>query len=342
MPVLASMLLVGALASGVAPAPPVGATTLNGRVLFTHCDDANGCQIYAVNPDGSAIRRVTKHGESFQGDWSPNGNQIAYVGDASGDLAIWIADADGTHARQLTPDDPNSNNFWPRFSPDGRRIVFTNCFSDDCDGGIASVRTDGSHFHLITPNSHFSYNVADLAPNQDHLAYMRWHRGGVHMAIYVSRADGTHERRITAPRLQGWYPDWSPAGDRIAFASDVFFERPAPSLYSVQPDGGHLLALTHPPYPHADWEPAYSPDGRKIVFVSDRRYADFCCGDLYTMDAAGGGLHRIPLPFESDEPRWGTAPLLPSDSGGYDRIASGAGGSPCDYVAALRATPACA
>ena len=339
-PLFAAALMVGALTSGVVPASTVGASPLNGRILFTRCDETDGCQIYTANPDGSAIRRVTKHGESFLGDWSPNGKKIAYDSDASGDLAIWIADADGSNARQLTPDDPNSNNFWPRFSPDGQRVIFANCLGDDCDGGIASVRTDGSHFHLITPNSHYSYNVADLSPDQRHLAYMRWHKGGVKMAIYVSRADGTHDNRITAPRLQGWYPDWSPTGERIAFASDNNFDRPAPTLYSVEPDGDHLLALTHPPYPHSDWAPAYSPDGAKILFSSDRRYDDFCCGDLFRIDARGGHLHRIPLPFDAYEPRWGTAPPLPA-GGGYAQTAFHAGGSPCDVVAALRKTPVC-
>jgi hypothetical protein len=78
---------------------------------------------------------------------------------------------------------------------------------DECDGGIASVRTDGTRFRLVTPNSGTSYNLADQSTAGGRMTYMRWHVGGVKMAIYVSRADGANERRITPPRLQGWFPD---------------------------------------------------------------------------------------------------------------------------------------
>ena len=117
----------------------------NGRILFTHCDDASGCQIYTANPDGSAIEQVTHAaGEAVQGDWSPDGERITYVSFTSGDAAIWIINADGSHPQQLTPNDPDSDNFWPRFTPDGVWILFTNCFTDDCDGGISMIKTDGS------------------------------------------------------------------------------------------------------------------------------------------------------------------------------------------------------
>jgi Tol biopolymer transport system component len=334
-------LMTGALLSGTATTPSLGAAPLNGRILFTRCKPAMACQIYTANPDGSAIRRVTTDGENFQGDWSPNGKRIAYVGSASGDYAIWIARADGSHARQLTPNDPHSDNFWPRFTPGGRRLLFTNCHGGDCDGGIGSVRTDGSHFHLVTPNSHDSYNLADPSPNGARMTYMRWHVEGVKMAIYVSDADGGNEARVSPPRLEGWYPDWSPTGARIVFTSYVFWDRPAPSLYSVRPDGGGLQALTHPPLPHSDTEGSYSPDGTKIIFNSDRRYDSSFFADLYTIDAGGGNLQRITLPFDAYDPRWGTAPVLPTTTTRSARIATVLGGSPCSFLPALAEAPMC-
>jgi TolB protein len=318
----------------------VGAYPATGRILFTHCKGPIGCQIYTANPDGSAIERVTGAGEAFQGDWSPDGRRIAYVSDTSGDAAIWIVDADGSHPEQLTPDDPDSDNFSPRFTPDGAWILFTNCLGFDCDGGISAVRPDGTGMHAVTPNSHRSYNLADMAPDGTRLAYMRWHVGGVKMAIYVSAANGRHQRRVSPPRLEGWQPDWSPTGRRIAFASDIFFDRPAPSLFTVHPDGSDLEALTHPPFPHSDVSPAYSPDGRKVIFESDRRYRDFCCADLFIVSAAGGTPKRVHLPFDAYEPRWGTAPIqrqartLPTDRSTFIL-----GGRPCDFVDALMCRP---
>ena len=313
----------------------------NGRILFTHCEDPTGCQIYTANPDGSAIEQVTSAGDAFEGDWSPNGNRIAYVSFTSGDAAIWIVDVDGSDPEQLTPDDPDSDNFWPRFTPDGEWILFTNCFGFDCDGGISAIRPDGTDMHHVTPNSHNSYNVADMAPGGSRMAYMRWHVGGVKMAVYVSSADGSHQRRVTPPRLEGWAPDWSPTGRRIAFASDVFWDRPAPSLFTVRPDGGGLEALTHPSFPHSDVWPAYSPDGRWIVFGSDRRYDDFCCNDAFVVSANGGKPERIHIPFDVYDVRWGTAPLEPASVGISTSRRTFAGEPPCASVPELAAVMDC-
>ena len=313
MAVLVPVLLISLLASPVAGADDAARTLpANGRILFTHCDDASGCQIYTANPDGSAIDQVTHAaGEAVQGDWSPDGERITYVSFTSGDAAIWIINANGSHPQQLTPNDPDSDNFWPRFTPDGVWILFTNCFSDDCDGGISMIKTDGTAMQPVTPNSHDSYNMADMGPD-GRLAYMRWHVDSVRMAIYVSAGNGSHEHRVSPPRLQGWYPDWSPKGGRIAFTSEVFWDRPAPSLYTVRPNGSGLEALTHPPFPHSDVHPAYSPNGRRVIFESDRRYDDFCCSDLFVVPASGGSPKRVHLPFDAYDPRWGTAPIVPT------------------------------
>ncbi len=275
------------------------------------------------------------------GDWSPDGTKITYIGTASGDLAVWLVNADGTHPEQLTRNDPHSDDFWPRFAPGGRRVLFTNCLGGDCDGGIASVRTDGTHYRLVTPNSGESYNLADQSTPGGRMTYMRWHVDGVKMAIYVSRADGSNEQRITPPRLEGWFPDWSPAGREILFADEVFFDRPSPSLWTVRPNGHRLRALTHPPLPHSDWDGAYSSDGTKVLFDSDRRYDDFCCGDLFTVDSDGGNLQRIHLPYDAYDPRWGTDPLLPATAQMNAPEFGGQGGSPCSNVAALAGSPMC-
>ena len=330
---LLGVVTLPAPAAGHAASVRAGVAPTNGRILFTHCEDPSGCQIYTANPDGSALEQVTSGEDSFQGDWSPDGERIAYVSFTSGDAAIWIANADGSDPQQLTPDDPDSDNFWPRFSPDGAWILFTNCFGFDCDGGISAVRPDGTGVHAVTPNSHDSYNVAELAPSGSQMAYMRWHVDGVKMAIYVSSADGSNERRVSPPRLQGWGPDWSPTGERIAFASQVFMDRPAPSLFTVLPTGLGLQALTQPPFPHADVWPAYSPDGQQVIFESDRRYGDFCCHDLFVVPASGGTPKRVHLPFDAYEARWGIAPTQPpTSSARYAMLRFTVGGPPCAYV----------
>lgn len=298
-------------------AAPAGATYpgLNGRLLFGHCDRPTGCQIYTSNPDGTSLQQVTTEGDNFLADWSPDGTRITYVSTSSGDVTIWLADADGSNARQLTPDDPNADDYWPRFRPDGERVLYVNCLSDDCDGGLYSVRLDGTHRHAVTPNSGASYNTGEISPNGHRLAYMRWHVDGVKMGIYVARSDGSRQRLITPPRLEAWNPDWAPSGEEILFSDRLFFERPNVSIYAIHPDGSGLRELTDNAFRINDWGASFSPDGRRIVFNSDRRPGCEGCEELYIMTADGVHTWRVPLPFDAYDARWGTAPLSsePSD-----------------------------
>jgi Tol biopolymer transport system component len=308
---------------GVA-ATPAGAAYpgVKGRILFEHCDRRTGCQIYTVNPDGSSLQQVTTESDNFEGDWSPDGTKIAYVSLASGDVAIWVANADGSGAVQLTPNQNRSDTYWPRFTPDGERVLYTDCLGFDCDGGIYSVRLDGSHRHPVTPHSGDSYNLAERSPNRHRLAYMRWHVNGVKMGVYVSRPDGSNEQLISPPRLEGTFPDWAPSGESIVFTTNVFFDRPNVRLYSVHPDGTGLTLLTNDGFGINDWDGSYSPDGRRIVFDSDRDAGCIGCGDLFIMTPDGAHTWRLPLPFDAYGARWGTAPLstAPSEATAARRV----------------------
>jgi TolB protein len=286
-------------------ATDASAAATGSKIALTHC--GRRCQIYTVDPDGSHLRRVTSNGGSgaYQADWSPDGASITYASDQSGRSEIWLVAADGSNARRLTHVGAHHFAYWPSFSADGRWVIYTDCAFLDCDGGISAVRVDGTHQHAITPNAGASYNDASMSSDGTLLAYQRWHLGGVTSAIYVSDSGGANERRVTPPRLLAYVPDWQPGGTRIAFASDLFGDRPFGSIYTIADDGSDLVLVTDPPYPARDTYPSYSPDGTKIVFESDRSYPDGCCDSLFIVGADGTGLHALPLPWDAYEPSWG-------------------------------------
>ena len=70
-------------------------------------------------------------------------------------------------------------------------------------------------------------------------------------------------------RDSNWAPCWHPDGKTIVFASNREAGRGQFSLWAVGADGKNLRRLT--PTGHFDSFPHFSPNGKKLVFVSDRK-----------------------------------------------------------------------
>ena len=124
--------------------------------------------------------------------------------------------------------------------------------------------------------------------------------------IYVMDVDGGNPRNLTNDRNDDRDPSWSPDGKRIVFFSNrdghVIDGRPTSDIYVMDADGGNPQNLTNDR--NDDRFPSWSPDGKRIAFVSDRdgppRYFD-----IYVMDADGGNLQRLTSdPRDDRNPSW--------------------------------------
>ncbi|HEX4588492.1 MAG TPA: biopolymer transporter Tol, partial [Gemmataceae bacterium] len=80
--------------------------------------------IFEANPDGTELKRLTDSpGYDAEGSYSPDGKQIVFCSQRTGDLQLWIMNADGSNPRQLTTA-KGCYNGGPFFSPDGKRVIF--------------------------------------------------------------------------------------------------------------------------------------------------------------------------------------------------------------------------
>ena len=127
--------------------------------------------------------------------------------------------------------------------------------------------------------------------------------------IYVMDINGKHQHRLTNNRQNDWAPSWSPDGKRIVFFSNRDGHVHAKhgwstyEIYVMDADGANPQNLTN--HPNDDRDPSWSPDGKRIVFQSNRDWDNPRNTEIYVMDADGANLQKLTEnPKEDEYPSW--------------------------------------
>src|SRR5207249_4755888 len=92
------------------------------------------------------------------------GARVAYVSIESGNAQIWVANADGSGAQQVTNN--TSTNFWPFWSPDGEWVAFTSMRPGPAD--IWKVAASGGTPVQVTHSNGFR---GDWSPDGGRIVY---------------------------------------------------------------------------------------------------------------------------------------------------------------------------
>jgi Tol biopolymer transport system component len=220
--------------------------------------------IFTMRPDGNGVRNLT-HSRGFSADanYSPSGKRIVFEadrGDYPDKMGIYVMRKDGTHVRRITntPDRAKQDVF-PRFSPNGKWLVFTRLlgFADEAPAALFKVRGDGTHLQRLTSFS-MRAGDADWSPDGKRLVF----EGNPRLQfgeIYVMDADGRHRKNITRNNGHGGARDpvWSPNGKKILFGQgQVVHHVFKDGLATMRPDGSKRAFLSKNPKEehHEDWE----------------------------------------------------------------------------------------
>lgn len=198
--------------------------------------------LYSVRIDGQEMQRLTTTpGYDAEATVSPDGKTIVWTSVKDGDLDLYAMNLDGTRVRRLTDDVGYDGGAF--FSPDSQRIVYR-----------AAHPTD----------------QAEIARYQELLAQRLVEPG--QLELFVMQADGSGKKQVTSNGASNFSPFFHPDGRRIVFSSNVETRgeggRPSFHLYLVGDDGTGLERLTVEG--RFNSFPMFSPDGKRLVWVSDR------------------------------------------------------------------------
>lgn len=219
--------------------------------------------------------------------WSPDGRNIAYISDRTGETEVWLQPCDGGTPRQLTKNNDTyiRNIFW---SPDGKTILYT-----DRKNRVVSVdAASGAKKVLFTNPEHEIYNI-NFSPDSRWITYTR--SGDNNMSVVYVREIATG-REI--PVTEKWYSSASPVfstdGKYLIFSSERDFNPTYSSTewnHSYNRMGGLYMAMLadSTPSPLLPDDPQVMPDEPKEKASS--------AGATMVIDGDGlpGRLIKLPL-----------------------------------------------
>ncbi len=204
--------------------------------------------IYTSTPDGKNIKKlVDSPGYDAEATISPNGKKIVFTSERDGDLELYSMDTNGKHVKRLTFEPGYDGGAY--YSPDNKWIVYRG--SHPTDPKLIARDKELLKQHLIVP---------------------------ITFEVWVMKADGSAKRQVTHLNAASFAPFFMPDGKRIIFCTDYFdpdrakpHHRPNFDLAIINVDGTGLERVTY--NATFDGFPMFSPDGKKLVFASNRHNA---------------------------------------------------------------------
>lgn len=233
------------------------------RIAFLRFND-RGCRVMVIAAMGGDPRPVTQcpGGGVVSLDWSPDGRDIAFSWFRKGQeiASVHEVSVDTGQVKRVDYDlQPPYHDIHPRYSPDGEWIAFQRRLGDYNE--VFVVPRDGGTARRVT---YFNSHIAGLD---------WWHDG----ASLVVSSDRGGARGLWRIGLDGAAEFLGLAGARRPSTAPgvwaVAFERGGGStnLVRFDLDAAETSAprVIHPST-RRESEPRYSPDGQRLLFVSDR------------------------------------------------------------------------
>ncbi len=157
--------------------------------------------------------------------WSPDGSQIAFISDMSGEEELYLISQDGSKPAEQITRGGTAMRYVPEWAPDGKRIAFS-----DKDGKLYILTLSDRRMVEIADSPRGQIRDYVWSPRGNFLAFTMANKNQF-ASVHVWSAADNQVRRITDEFFNAYNPAWDPQGNYLYFLSDREF---APQISGVE------------------------------------------------------------------------------------------------------------
>jgi hypothetical protein len=176
------------------------------RIAFVSSRDGDA-ELYAMPAAGGAPTRLTFfHKDDWSPRWSPDDAWLAFLSDREGEPRIFLIRPDGSELRPAHDGAADAEEKDLAWSPDGSRLAVVRSGRDGSseiwviDVAAASAR------RISAPGARDE--APSWSPDGRHLVYVSTRDQRID--LWIARADGSAESRLTTTPEEEWIPRWRP------------------------------------------------------------------------------------------------------------------------------------
>jgi len=220
----------------------------------------------SAEPSTITVRRVRAPNAYIFGAPSRDGAYLTFRDDSSEDLAI--CDLATGQTRPLTKHQGVRQSAYGSMpSPDGKQVAYT--WDQDGPNELRVVGLEGTEPRVLYSNAGMSWvQPTDWSPDGKSILTVLDRKDGTSQMALVSVRDGSVRVLKTFDERALGRPRFSPDGRYIAYA---YPQRPGSAerdIFVLALDGGRETPLVQ--HPANDVHPDWTPDGKRILFLSNR------------------------------------------------------------------------
>jgi Tol biopolymer transport system component len=199
--------------------------------------------------------------------------------------------------------DPGANDYWPCFSPDGEKILFSRTVDGGKTWDVFVVPASGGEAHKLSDSRlPVSATRANWSPRSNLIAFTGTSSDDK-SSVWLIQVDGIAARQLISPGLSNtvFYPSFYPDGERLAVIDAV-----ENVIKRIDMKQGVAVAVTDRQKVLSGM-PSVSPDGKWIAFAGQKNTGqayDQSKNSIWLISETGALRSLEAIPSQGRTPAW--------------------------------------